>query len=282
MLVVVGIGMFLLVGAINGPLVVHTAYATDQPEPVESYIHVNWFTKQYTDIEGGNYTSSGAWYRLGNGTVAPYKGEPGQTYRFSVTVYSNDTELPEVYMGYARGVWGLEGSLPMQETDASDSYFADGKEYHNDLVLDDVGIYSLWYALVFGSGTEANSLNTTVALGPLVGSETDNWSTYIPIGAVSMFCNIGLLFLIIVLLYWWLGTAKAKRKVWDEALREKEGESGKKDDKARDDALEPKPFSCDQCGAPVGVDDNFCPKCGERFDGEEEPATVGPAGKEDS
>ena len=83
-------------------------------------------------------------------------------------------------------------------------------------------------------------------------------------GAVSMFCNIGLLFLIIVLLYWWLGTAKEKRKVWDQALREKE------DGPDEVTGGGPKPFSCDQCGAGVGEDDNFCPKCGERFDGVEE------------
>ena len=160
----------------------------------------------------------------------------------------------------------------MMETNPADIIYEDGKEFYCDVPIASAGIYSHWFAIVWGTGNEINSVNTSIALGPLVGSETDNWGLYIPIGAASMFCNIGLLFLIIVILYWWLQTAKEKRKTWDVALREQEEDEEKKSDEPLiDDSLEEKkPFTCDQCGAGVSVDDNFCPKCGDRFDGVED------------
>lgn len=267
MLAVIGVGMFLLIGAINGPLVVNSAYTTPQSDPVSSTVHVDWHTRAYEELDDGNYTTPDAWYRLEQGTLDNYEGSAGQVYNFHVIYYSNDTAIPKISFGYARGIWGVQDSPVMVESDPTDINYIDGKEYYYTMTVAEAGIYSHWFAAVFGTGNEVNSLNTTVALGPLVGSQTDNWGTYIPIGAASMFCNIGLLFLIIVLLYWWLGTAKAKRRTWDDALREKEAEA---DDKTMDDALDSKPFTCDQCGAPVGVDDNFCPKCGERFDEDEE------------
>ena len=268
-LAVIGMGMFLLVGSIYGPIMVYTSYSQAEPEPVTSYYTMNWFTKQVnTDIvdDNGTFIFDGHAYKLDNGTLDKYRGEPGDNYRFSVVFYSNDTVTPTVSMGYARDIWGFDGTLTLTASDTSDMDLSDGKEFHYILNLDKPGIYYYWFAVVFDSGADTISLNTTHAQGPLVGSQVDNWGTYIPIGAVTMFCNIGLLFLIIVLLYWWIGTAKEKRKVWDQALREKEDgpDSG------------PKPFTCDQCGAPVGVEDNFCPKCGERFDeveGDEKPGT---------
>jgi len=272
MLLVAGVGMLLLVGAINGPLVVHSAYTTEQGEPVTSSTHVTWFTKTYTDLENETYETTAAWFRLSGGNVSIYKGESGMVYRFNVTLRSNATfdAPPIIQLGYAKGIWGIgEDSPQMTESDPTDLTYDDGKDFHYDMTIEDAGIYSHWFAIVFDSGNDINSVNTTVGLGPLVGSELDNWSMYIPIGALSMFCNIGLLFLIIVLLYWWLNVAREKRRTWDKALRQKEDEAVAETPEARDDALEEKkPFTCDQCGAGVGVDDNFCPKCGERFDGE--------------
>jgi len=271
-LVIIGVGMFLLIGAINGPLVVHDAYSSAQDEPAVSNIHLNWFTKEYNELENHTYTTSAAWYNLSDGSVDGYRGAPGDTYRFKVTMYSNSTSTPTILMGYARGIWGIEGTPEMTETDPSDLNYLDGKDYYYDITISDPGIYSYWFAIVFYE-SQTNSVNTTVGLGPLVGTEIDNWGTYIPIGAASMFCNIGLLFLIIVLLYWWLETAKEKRKTWDIALRDKEDDVQKDDAPIKDDSLEEKkPFTCDQCGAGVGDNDNFCPKCGERFDGVEDAA----------
>lgn len=273
-LVIIGIGMFLLVGAINGPLVVHDAYSEPEGEPQYSNFHFTWYTKEYTELENGTYLTSAASYNLTGGTVDGYRGAPGDNYRFAVTLYSNSSTIspPYVQMSYARGIWGIEGTSQMTDVDTSDFDYTDGKDYYYDVAISQPGIYSYWFAIVFDD-IETSSVNSTVGLGPLVGSETDNWSTYIPIGAASMFCNIGLLFMIIVLLYWWLETAKEKRKTWDIALREKEDEVEKDKGPIKDEALdEKKPFTCDQCGAGVGENDNYCPKCGERFDGVEDDA----------
>ncbi|MDO9537733.1 MAG: zinc ribbon domain-containing protein [Thermoplasmata archaeon] len=277
-LAIIGIALFLLLGAVNGPLVVHNAYSAEPDAPVTSTLHIDWVTKDYIDLDDGTWVDNGIWYNMTGGTVDTYIGNPGLEYRFHVTVYSNrSSAVPlDIRLGYARGVWGVIGTPTMNETDPLDTNYQDGKEFYSVQNIPDAGIYSYWFAIVFNNPLGTSSLNSTMAIGPLVGTEIDNWGSYIPLGAVSMFCNIGLLFLIIIILYWWLNVAKEKRKTWDVALRMKEEEDEeedkpkKGDSKVLPDALDSKPFTCDQCGAGVGEDDNFCPKCGERFDGEEE------------
>ena len=105
--------------------------------------------------------------------------------------------------------------------------------------------------------------------GPLGGSESSQYPFYAGVGALSMFCNVGLLFLIAVLLYWWLGTAKEKRKQWLEPTDEEADDSDEDDDTFDEESADEDDgeFSCTTCGAPVSATHNFCPSCGEKFDG---------------
>ncbi|MCK5398251.1 MAG: zinc ribbon domain-containing protein, partial [Thermoplasmata archaeon] len=174
-------------------------------------------------------------------------------------------------VAYALGVQGTIDTANLIEVDSTDANYVDGKEFYHLAIIDDEGIYSHVYSLNF-QGANTHSLNTTVALGPLVGDESASYGFYALIGIPSMFCNIGMLFVILVLLYWWIGTAKEKRAAWDIDLREKEAVLDDGDDAEEDD--DSKPFTCDECGASVGVEDNFCPKCGERFDEEDDEESV--------
>ena len=280
---IAGIGLFLIIGAIWGPMTVHRTYSMDEPEPVSSAAHIDWFTKEYTVLnistyeaggtvyaeEVGIYQRSGYVYALDNGLLTPYKGDIGSGYNFTITLYSNDTfvEEPDLTVAYALGVQGTIDTEYLYEVDSTDTNYVDGKEFYHLAIIDDEGIYSHVYSLNF-EGANPHSLNTTVALGPLVGDESASYGFYALIGIPSMFCNIGMLFVILVLLYWWIGTAKEKRAAWDIDLREKE--TVLDDDKSDEEDDDSKPFSCDECGASVGVEDNFCPKCGERFDDESE------------
>ncbi len=278
-MVVIGIAMFFLVGAISGPLALHYIYSSEPGEPASSLSHDYWYTQDFEKLENGTYNNdTGVRYSLAEGNVDIYKGDPGATYTFTVTVFSSEnfTYLDKpfrVEMGYQIEIWGYDGdSFEMAQSDPNDNNYWDGKQFYIAVPIEDKGVYSHWYAIVFGSGRETHSVNTSFAhQGPLVGSMADNLPLYIAMGGVSMFCSVGLLFLIIVLLYWWLRVAKEKRTTWEKALREKEDEAVAETTvaDAKDDALEEKkPFTCDQCGAGVGEEDNFCPKCGERFDGE--------------
>ncbi len=280
-LAILGIGLFILLGAVWGPMTVHRTFSMDEPEPVSSAARINWFTKEYTVLNQSTYQAGGAVlaqdvgvlsrggyvYAMDNGDVTPYKGDIGQGYNFTITLYSNDTfpDGPDLTVAYALGVQGSIDIVDMLEVDPADTNFADGKEYYYLADIQDQGIYSHVFCLRFDA-VQPVSLNTTVALGPLVGEESSSYGFYALIGIPSMFCNIGMLFVILVLLYWWIGTAKEKRRSWDMDLLEKEKELDKEPEE-KDDT---KPFTCDQCGAGVGVDDNFCPKCGERFDEVEE------------
>jgi hypothetical protein len=288
-LAVIGIIIFLIIGAINGPLILHQYYSLAQPEPVESTVIIDWGTNQVTQLESGNYTMDGSWYYLANGTVTPYKDEVG-SYRFSVTLYSNDTftTQPDLRFTVQKYLYGDLGSQPMDEVEFTDTNYADGKEFAYDLIIQEEWIYLHWYGLVFDAGGSPSSLNTSLALGPLVGEESNLYPTFAGLGTVSMFCNVGMMFLIIVLLYWWLGTAKEKRKQWQESMREddKKTDSDEDDDEAEsadiadsDESEETtkstvdsseEEFTCTSCGAPVSAMHNFCPNCGERFDGIEE------------
>ena len=281
-LAIAGIGLFIVIGAIWGPMTVHRTYSMDEPEAVSSAAHIDWFTKKFTvlnlssyEADGtvyaqdiGVYEKGGYVYALDNGLLTPYKSDIGDGYNFTITIYSNDTfpDEPEMRVAYALGVQGTIAIPRMQEVDSTDIDYSDGKEFYHEAIIDGEGIYSHVFSLNF-EGSNPHSLNTTVALGPLVGPESASYGFYALIGIPSMFCNIGMLFVILVLLYWWIGTAKEKRAAWDIDLREKEAvlddDKSEEDD---DDDEDLKPFSCDECGTSVGVDDNFCPKCGERFD----------------
>jgi len=264
-----GIGMFILIGAIWGPMTVHRTYSLEEPEMVSSAAHINWFTKEYTELDHGIYVTGGVEYALDEGTLTPYKGDVGQQYNFTIILYSNGTfdEPPQVMVAYALGVQGTIAKPMMVEAEPNDTNYVDGKEFYYTATIQDAGIYSHVFSVNF-EGSQPHSLNTTVALGPLVGDESASYGFYAMVGIPSMFCNIGMLFVIIVLLYWWIGTAKEKRQSWDLDIQKKEEELKKELD---DEDLESlKPFTCDQCGAGVGAEDNFCPKCGERFDEVEE------------
>lgn len=274
-MVIVGIGIFILIGAIWGPMKVHYDYGLPEPDSTSSYTHINWFTRAITELDMGDYSidgtvyaenvgiyeTGGVVYALDNGTLTPYQGDVGGTYEFRITLYSNGTftTQPEVMVAYASSSYGEISTPFMEEVDSNDTIYEDGKDFHYIATFDKPGIYSHTFSVNF-QGEHRNSLNTTVEFGPLVGEESESYGIYALIGIPSMFCNIGMLFIILVLLYWWIGTAKEKRKSWDMDLLEKEEEREK--EMIDDD----KPFTCDQCGAGVGVDDNFCPKCGDRFD----------------
>lgn len=288
-LAIAGIGIFILMGAIWGPMKVHYDYGLPEPGPTGTFSHIDWFTKNITPLDTGSYEANGivyvedaGIYNLGNmvyvldnGTLDPYQGAVGDAYEFRITLYSNDTFTtpPEMMLAYASASYGDISTPFMEEVDPTDTNYVDGKEFHYIATIDKAGIYSHTFSVNF-QGDHRNSVNTTVELGPLVGDETNSYGVYALIGIPSMFCNIGMLFIILVLLYWWIGTAKEKRKSWDMALLEKENELEEEtaiDDTKSDtlDTDDDKPFTCDQCGASVSADDNFCPKCGERFDGVE-------------
>ena len=285
---IIGIGIFLLVGAVNGPIVVHRSFSMAEPDPVSSEEYYNWTLKNSFEVENGTYYTSEYWISLDDGRLEPYRDEVGD-FTFTITMYSNATftQPPTIQAAFVREVWLDIVEYPLYEADQTDDNYVDGKVFNRTVNIENDAIYHHWFAVILGTTDIPGSLNTSMAMGPLVGDETGLYGFYAGIGTISMFCNIGMLFVIVVLLYWWLGTAKEKRERWDTALREREDKGEEKEDKEEEDKEEvaivdeDEDFTCTECGAPVSASSNFCPNCGERFDGiEEEPAKEGESEEE--
>ncbi len=264
-----GIAIFLISGSITYVMVLNDTYEQPAPEMGSSSIVRNWVLATATDLEDGRYTPEGGeyWYYLEGGQVTPYKNQTGTTFVFNVTIYSNapanSTILqdPDIRVAYARELWWDSTDVEMTEVDPSDYNYLDGKEFEGTATIDTEAIYHHWYALVFDNTTTTYSLNTTFIRGPLVGDESSLYGTYAGVGALNTFCNSGMLFFIVVLLYWWMGKAKEQRKQW--------GIPGVDDEKDGDKKTLKKPdamFSCTKCGADVTDDEDKCPRCGESFD----------------
>jgi hypothetical protein len=280
-----GIIIFLIIGMVNGILIVHSYYSQDKPEPLQSSLFVDWETKDVTDIEDGNLTHGQYWYYIDNATLAPYESGPG-TYNLRLTLHSNASFAtpPDLRVRVIRFLWSDEEIPEMSEADSGDVNYLDGKVFEADVNITEEWIYFHGFALVFDATGTPSSLNTSLELGPLVGPESGLYISLAGIGMVSMFCNIGLLFLIVVLLYWWLGTAKEKRKQWQQELKDEEEGEGEIEEGEEDEEEEPseeEEFTCTSCGSSVSASHNFCPQCGERFEGvEDEESSDDPVGDE--
>ncbi len=286
-LAMVGIAIFFIIGAINGPLVANKMYsdAADHSFAMES-AH---------DPATGDY--------LANGTITPLKGAVGQTYQFSVWYYSNQpTPAGKIFLVYQQHLFYELYYMNMNESTPADTNYSDGKEfvYTSDPTEFNEGIYLHQFELNFTSRSIYFPTLTSEQpfYGPLNGNSGSIALFYAGVGALSMFCNVGLMFIIVVLLYWWLGTSKESRGRWmDEAKErrepavEKESEKdpvpSEKDpvpsekeaapaeveedeDNKEADKEEGDDFNCTSCGASVNYTANFCPNCGEMFDGIED------------
>ncbi len=281
-LAITGIVIFLIVGAINGPLVVNRIYSDARSEYGNPVI-----TQSAVDAQTGDY--------LFNGTYAPFQGEVGATsYTFSVWYYSDEpAPSGEVYLVYQKYLFYDEYIADMTLAPGNDGDYTNGERfiYESSITDFDAGIFIHRFGLNLTSRNIYLPAIDQAYYGPMNGDELSQYPFFAGIGALSMFCNIGLLFLIVVLLYWWLTSAKEKRKQWQEELRSEEPEEKisdemEKDEESADSAESAdssesadfdksgEDFTCTSCGAPVSSEHNFCPKCGEKFDGIEDEATV--------
>lgn len=270
-LVVVGVVLFFVLGSVNGPLVVNRLYAQAETEYITPIA-----TNSTLDTATGDY--------IFNGNVSPLQGEEGTSYNFTVWYHSNDndtTDKGQVNLRFQKHLFYEPFTRQMTPSDTTDTDYTDGKEFRYLSVPGDFdnGVFIHLFELNFTDrSVYLPEVGQPSFIGPLQGTESSQYGFYALIGSVSMFCNIGLLFLIIVLLYWWLMSARERRSRWDTELRAdaeaKKGATAGPDAKPETAKIEGKEelFTCTSCGARVLASHNFCPKCGERFEGvEDEP-----------
>jgi len=268
-LVVVGVVLFFVLGSVNGPLVVNRLYAQ-----AESDYNNAISTNSTVDAATGDY--------LANGRVTPLQGDDSTSFNFTVWYYS-DEALPagQVNLIFQKHLFYEQFIRQMTPSDSTDTNYMDGKEYSYLSTAEDFdhGIFIHQFELNFtGRSVYLAASDGQAFLGPMQGTETSQYGFYALVGSVSMFCNVGLLFLIVVLLYWWLMSARERRSRWDKELKgemdARKGASAGPDAKPETVKTDGKEelFTCTSCGAKVLASHNFCPKCGEKFEGvEDEP-----------
>jgi len=177
---------------------------------------------------------------LFNGVVTPYQQYDGGNFRF-IIFYNGTTPPPEINL-----------TLADQAGFATDAFILQLPRWGNTTQYNlsyapPPGIYKhyYWYNET-GNGSE--NLYFAGGWGPINSPYNDNVGVYMAKGIVQFITSDLMLFLIGVLLYWWLRKGKEMRAEWATAA------SGST-------------FKCSSCGASVSQDSQFCPKCGEKFEG---------------
>jgi len=243
-LIISGLTIFIVLGIVLAGITTYTLFNNEPPA-----------------LESENL-------ELHDGTVDPYIAEAGATCTFSVTYMGNESvDDITIELALTQGSVGNTNYYTMDEADLNDTDASDGKDYIYAIDISSSDVYWHKFTLQYANV----SVNTTNNFGPITASQSRVFMLVVPANLLNSFCNIGSFFFIIVLLYWWLGTAKEKRKEWQAELEvEKAQALGEEDSREPEPAEDEGEFTCTTCGSSVSESHNFCPQCGEKFEGIEE------------
>jgi hypothetical protein len=227
---ITGVVVVLISGGVFGNLYLMDIY--DRP-----------FPPAYTDNE-----------LLMDGSVTPYSQAGASEFHLEVT-YRGD--LPDSNVSVRLTIIDMTADVddtpiinntPMAPK-AGESLTGTPRVYETDVTLPP-SMYEHYFHLY-----ENESDNWTAAwatTGPMNAPFSDYQGAMIMYGVMTIFLQVGMLFLIGLLMYWWLRKGKIEREKWKAELNEAKPKKGG--------------FKCTECGAEVGDDDKFCPKCGVKFD----------------
>ncbi|HEX9340472.1 MAG TPA: zinc ribbon domain-containing protein [Thermoplasmata archaeon] len=227
------------------------------------------------ELSSASVPSSAPTMALENGTVSPYHADPGRDFTFRVrlitTVDGNySTYNVSLNLTVIEGVSGSQPSFPMAYSPGpnSSTNTRDGTWYVATLPLGG-SIYGYAFSVTDNAG---NWTYTSSDFGPITASGTAFYGFFTYYTGLSM--TFPALFYFVILFMWWytrrmrdnrtrmLGTEIPKEKPVPEPGNkavEKPTEAGGKASKAA-------AFTCTNCGADVGEDDEKCPKCGAVFE----------------
>jgi branched-subunit amino acid transport protein AzlD len=216
--------------------------------------------------------------QLVNGSVTPYLGNKATSFNYSVTYTGLEPETNiTVYVNITDPVGDYKRSIPLISSNGL---------YYNETILEENIYYYRFAVHLHDNNTWIETDEKKDGIGPITISFSSMLGLQIPQGILILFLNAGLFFYMVIILYWWrksaqkdrmkiLGAPEGEKEAKAEELEEEiseeeaEGEEVKKEeDKEKAEARGE--YSCTACGADVAADDNFCPKCGEAFEGEEE------------
>jgi len=214
---------------------------------------------------------------LANGTVAPYHADPNRDFTFRVRLI---TTVNDSYLNYnvslnltvIDGVSGTQPAFPMAYSPGTNSSTnpRNGTWYEATLPLGG-SIYGYAFSVTDKRG---NWTYTPSDFGPITASGAAFYGFFTYYTGISM--TFPALFYFVILFMWWY-TIRMRQSRSRMLGKEPEIPKEKPAPKPRDDAVE-KPadpggkaskaaaFTCTNCGADVGEDDEKCPKCGAVFE----------------
>ncbi len=195
---------------------------------------------------------------LTDGSVTPYSAEGVADFHLEVT-YVGD--LPDSNVSVRLSIFDMTDSVQtdpfinqtLMTLKAGESATASPRVYETDVVLPQ-SMYQHYFEL-YEDGNWTAGWGTT---GPMNARMSDYTGAMVMFGMATIFLQVGMLFLIGLLMYWWLRKGKLERDKWRADLAEVTPKKGG--------------FKCTECGAEVGDEDKFCPKCGVKFDDDSKAA----------
>jgi hypothetical protein len=189
---------------------------------------------------------------LADGTSAPYFGYGVTNFTFTVTYTggwsADDVQAYVNITPYLLGGENARHNVTMAPEDPANVGLTP-RPYVAHVELDEKAIYMYQFIVVDGNSTAVTEWN----LGPINVEKSEAQPTLIMVSTMIILLQSGMLFLIGLLMYWWLRKGKQEREKWRAELEESKPKKGGG-------------FKCTSCGAEVGDDDKFCPKCGEKFE----------------
>ncbi len=196
-----------------------------------------------------------------NGHVEPYLGGENTIYNYTVEYYGEEGSILWVNITSYYG-----------ESVANYSLIKGAENvYYNDNITLQIQQYCYIYHFSAWNGTEW--VKTGIGIGPVNAPVLNTLGPMILMGVLSMFMNVGLIFFLILILYWWTRKAKIERMKWGEEPAEEGKEDERKEDEKIEEAEQEEKdvgYTCTDCGAEVSADVDKCPKCGAKFEGFEE------------
>ena len=210
---------------------------------------------------------------LTNGTVAPYRGGPGQTFTFRVNLTTAANRTPDAFDVFLNlttvdGVAFVSSSYNMTYSPGpiSSSNTRNGTWYERTMTLGG-SIYLYGFS---ASDRNRNWTETRGLLGPITASGWAYYGLFLYILlAVQPLLPIEFLFYFGIVFLWWYTKRSRERMIRagptargtapppERAEKRAEGETR---------AAKAAGFTCTNCGADVSEADKKCPSCGAEFE----------------
>ncbi len=216
---------------------------------------------------------------LSNGTVDPYRADPSATFTFQVKLTTTVNATPDNYTVWLNltiisGISFVD-QPPVQMTPSPGNATRNprnGTWYQSQQSLTDA-IYVYGFAVTDNITTPLNWTVSNVDFGPLTAPWGAFYALILYFTGTSML--LPLTFYYLILFLWWY-TARTRElrtrelgktpEIPKEKPGTKEEPSGKPKSAPSEKAAKAAVYTCTNCGADVGEDDEKCPKCGAVFE----------------